>query len=136
MIGFVAVSWGRSGGLWFIGSIFLTPILMGIFLILAGKVNDEPQVKGFSFTKYKKMCPDCAERVRVQARVCKHCGHEWTDDEVRGSVLQVVKKFDEPLFYCMNSRKVVSSTGAMCPVCDGDVYDGHHPDAEDYYSKS
>lgn len=136
-IGFAATSWGRSGVLWFIGSILLSPVLTGVFLLLAGKVNDEPQGKGFNFTEYSKVCPDCAEKVRVQARVCKHCSHEWTDDEVRDSVLQVVARYDEPLFYCMNSSKVVSAlVGGTCPVCDDDVYGEDHPDAEDYYSRS
>jgi rRNA maturation endonuclease Nob1 len=135
-VGFMATTWGRSGGLWFVGAILFTPILAGVALLLAGKVQQEPRAKGFSFAKYSKVCPDCAERVRIQARVCKHCGHEWTDSEVRSSVLEAVERYDEPLFYCVDSSKVVSSNGAMCPVCDGDVYDGRHPEAEEYYSEA
>ncbi len=29
------------------------------------------------FRSISKTCPDCAERVDKQARVCKHCGHRF-----------------------------------------------------------
>lgn len=28
-----------------------------------------------------KTCPHCAERVKLEARICKHCGHEFSDAE-------------------------------------------------------
>jgi hypothetical protein len=33
----------------------------------------------------RKRCPDCAEPVRVDASVCKHCGYRWSSpaDAVR-----------------------------------------------------
>ena len=27
-----------------------------------------------------KKCPDCAELVLIEARVCKHCGHRFADE--------------------------------------------------------
>ena len=62
---YLADSWKRSGFGWFLLSLFLSPIIAGAFLLLAG--NATP----------KKKCPKCAEQVLAEATVCKHCHHNF-----------------------------------------------------------
>ncbi|MGB3831221.1 MAG: hypothetical protein WA975_05075 [Mesorhizobium sp.] len=80
--GVIASNKGRSGFGWFlIGS------LLGIFgvILIACLPSLKPQpvqiAPGSSetapLTRRLKVCPDCAEEVQADARICKHCRHEF-----------------------------------------------------------
>lgn len=52
LIGLWAVAWERSFGWWFLGSLILSPVIMGIALLIAGRnVADSkpPGMKGSMF---------------------------------------------------------------------------------------
>ena len=78
----IAVSKGRSFFGW-----LLIGLILGIFgLILAavlpslkGTIEYEEPPGFLSSTRRAKMkkCPDCAEQIRADARVCKHCGYRF-----------------------------------------------------------
>lgn len=71
IVGVAASSRGRSGFGWFLLSLFLTPVLMLILVLVLprrGLSADAPSPD----THIK--CPDCAELIKKEARVCKHCG--------------------------------------------------------------
>ena len=53
----------RSGFLWFLLSLLLSPVVTGILLLILGPSG--------------KACPKCAETVRREAVLCKHCGHRF-----------------------------------------------------------
>lgn len=62
---------GRSGFLWFIFSILLSPLLGVIFVLVMENLKlsgDKPN------PNTHVRCPDCRELVRNDARKCKHCG--------------------------------------------------------------
>ena len=40
----------------------------------------------FDPDEHEKKCPDCAEYIKLEARVCKHCGHEFSNEEVEQQV--------------------------------------------------
>jgi hypothetical protein len=61
---------GRSGIGWFVLSLLISPLLAVIVLAIAGRAADADAPKPDTHVK----CPDCAELVRKEARVCKHCG--------------------------------------------------------------
>lgn len=63
-IGFLAHAYGRSGFAWFVFSLLMSPIIMGIALLIAGKAKDREH----------KPCPACAEPIRIQAVKCRFCG--------------------------------------------------------------
>lgn len=74
-VGVGASSRGRSGFGWFVLSLLISPLLALIVLALmpnlaekAAALASQPSVD----THVK--CPDCAELVRKEAKVCKHCG--------------------------------------------------------------
>jgi hypothetical protein len=69
--GILASNRGRSGILWFILSIFISPLISIIFLLVMQNLKDDED-KPNPDTHVK--CPDCRELVRIDARKCKHCG--------------------------------------------------------------
>lgn len=78
----IASSKGRSGFGW-----FLIGALIGIFgLILVACLPSlkpraqrwaEPNVAQTPFDRGMKVCPDCAEEVKLDARVCRFCRHDF-----------------------------------------------------------
>lgn len=68
IVGVVAGSRGRGSGNWFVVALLLSPLLAIIILALL------PNLKGAPNPKTHVKCPDCAELVLKEAKVCKHCG--------------------------------------------------------------
>lgn len=71
ILGIAAAGRGRSGVGWFLLAMIISPLLALILLVLLpnlkmGTAAPTPD------THIK--CPDCAELVLREARVCKHCG--------------------------------------------------------------
>lgn len=62
-----ANSLGRNAFGWLCLAIIISPLLAGIFLAIAGQNG--------------KVCPKCAEKVRREAAVCKHCGAAFASGE-------------------------------------------------------
>ena len=61
---------GRSGVQWFAGSVLFSPLLAGIVLLCTRNLATAATVPSAD-THVK--CPDCAELVKREARVCMHC---------------------------------------------------------------
>lgn len=72
-VAILASNKGRSGFLWFLLAIVISPLLALIFCAVSKNLT---QTVGRNaptpFTHVK--CPDCAELVLAEAKVCKHCG--------------------------------------------------------------
>lgn len=141
-VGVLAGSWGRSGIGWFLLALLLSPLLSVLALLVVGRHEDGSGSEGSSVSGSdyldgkEKRCPDCAEHVKIRARVCKHCGHEWDEEEIRYAVLSEIRVFEGHLYHCANSDEVIVPQGVMCPNCGGEIDDGDHSKAEDYFSYS
>jgi hypothetical protein len=48
----------------------------------------------FNPDEHEKKCPDCAEYIKLEARVCKHCGHEFSKEEVEEKIEERKKEID------------------------------------------
>lgn len=72
IVGVIAASWNRSGFLWFLLSLVISPLLGTILLLIGGKQTDRDSDKPRPWTHVT--CPDCGEFVRKDARVCRYCG--------------------------------------------------------------
>lgn len=76
-IGVWASNKGRNGFLWFLLGVVISPILAAIFLAVSADLS-KPSSKATAIDhpspQTHVQCPDCAELVRNEARVCKHCG--------------------------------------------------------------
>jgi hypothetical protein len=75
LVGAYANSKGRSGIGYFILSMILTPVLGLIIAIIVEPDIDKLVEKAISTGKRRK-CPYCAELVKNEAKICKHCGKE------------------------------------------------------------
>ncbi len=71
--GRVAERKGRSFALWAGLTFLLWPIVLLVFL-LPSKGAHAPTADR------QKQCPDCAEWVQYEARVCKHCSYRFDGD--------------------------------------------------------
>lgn len=75
-VGFYAAGKGRSGvGIFFL-SLFLSP-LVGLVVALAMR----PDEKKVAAAQGMKRCPECAEFVQPEAKICRFCQHKFTEEE-------------------------------------------------------
>lgn len=54
-----------------------------------GKGGQVSTTGGFDPDEHEKKCPMCAEYIKLEARVCKHCGHEFSNEEVEEQIEEV-----------------------------------------------
>lgn len=58
--------------------------------------NSQPSGEGeFDPDYHEKKCPMCAEYIKLEARRCKHCGHEFSKQEVERQIEEVKQKIAE-----------------------------------------
>lgn len=69
---FVASSKNRGGKMWFLLGLLLGPIA----LIIVGFSAPLPSTPETAELRGDRLCPFCAEEIKPQAIVCKHCGRE------------------------------------------------------------
>ena len=85
--GVIASNKGRNGVGW-----FLVGCILGIFgvILIACLPSQNPQQVYLASNpnitepavRRVKVCPDCAEEVMVEARICRHCRHEFGSAQV------------------------------------------------------
>lgn len=77
LAGVIAANKGRSGiGFFFLAAI-LSP-LIGIIAALVAKPNTERVEQKELDRGSSRKCPSCAELIKYEAKVCKHCGREFS----------------------------------------------------------
>lgn len=77
LVGWFASTKGRSGFGFFILSLLISPILVFIVALLV-KDQTSPQPK--LTNENSKICPQCAESVRSQAKICRFCKYSFNDE--------------------------------------------------------
>lgn len=74
VVAILASNRGRSGLLWFFIAVVISPLIAGLLvLVLPSHALGNQSVT----TNTHKKCPDCAEFVMLDAKVCKHCGAKF-----------------------------------------------------------
>lgn len=75
IVGIIASSKDRSGLGYFFISLFFSPLLIGILILVLPSLKEQAiRISGEEASpKTHVRCPDCRELVRMDANVCKHC---------------------------------------------------------------
>lgn len=94
----IASSKGRNGFGWFGLSIVISPLLAGIIVACLPRQTKEIEQRAVSSGDMKK-CPQCAELVKAEAKICRFC------------------RFEFPAIDLTNLPVATSNPPERCPKC-------------------
>ena len=98
-VGVLASSRGRNGLGWFLLSLLITPLLGFIFCLVSRNLAAVAQSSSEPSEATHRKCPKCAEFIKPEAVVCKHCGSEVSADpgfaERRVAALKAAKEEED-----------------------------------------
>ncbi|WP_374120278.1 zinc ribbon domain-containing protein [Mesorhizobium onobrychidis] len=87
IVGVAAGKRNRSTFGWFLLAILISPLLAGLLVLALGDRRPPPSQytvqmpvtgPGITFGPIlEKQCPDCAEMVKADARICRFCRHQF-----------------------------------------------------------
>jgi len=64
---------GRSAFGWFLLSLLISPLISGILLLASKDLRKAVTVRTDGADE--KKCPECAEMVKTDAKICRYCRH-------------------------------------------------------------
>ena len=75
--GIIAINKNRNAVGWALATFFLSPLMIIIILVLSKKEGSPESLAA----QGSKKCPFCAEEIKAEAVVCKHCGKDLPEQE-------------------------------------------------------
>jgi len=109
--GAVASGKNRSAAGWATICLLLPIAILVLFAL--------PTIKEEPTAEISKKCPDCAEQVQPDARICRHCGHEFTKTVVpSGPSAKKSATNQTDIITCAACNKETYAGQDTCPHCD------------------
>jgi RNA polymerase subunit RPABC4/transcription elongation factor Spt4 len=91
-------------------------IIFGIIILLnSGSRESEPNSTEDQLRN--KKCPQCAEYVKYEAKICKHCKYQFSEEEINF----VTEKLSKAK-YCPRCNNDFSLDEEFCPICACDLF--------------
>ena len=105
VIGWIATTKGRSGIGFFLLSIFISPLL-GLIIVLIISSNKEVLLID------EKICPSCKEIIKIDAIKCKHCGNELNNKiiKVDGNKNRLVLNIKDTPYSFEDIKRIVTTS--------------------------
>ncbi len=107
-------------------SLLLSPLIGAIFTATSPVVEDN-QSKNLegsknpasNWSKTSKQCPDCAEFIKLEARVCRFCSYKYSEEEISTDISLAKKRLAEQSNVSKASKFQTMSnpTPGTCDVC-------------------
>lgn len=95
VVGIAASGRGRSGFAWFLLAVAFSPLLMAVLLALLPKLINGSSAEELAAAdaRQRVKCPECAELILSEAKVCKHCGArvQWPNASTESTSLPVAE---------------------------------------------
>ena len=114
---------------------FVVGFLFGVFGLIAailmdktGEPHDQESFKSpFDASTQTKKCPDCAETIKLEAKICRFCNRRFTDNELiqqthaarqryEGKERQLIED-PRPKWECPACNQLNKSTNKLCSNC-------------------
>lgn len=86
-VGIAAAGRGRNGFGWFLISLIVSPLIGGFLVVaLPSAPALAEQRERIDADRNSRHCPQCAEPIRMQAVVCKHCGAPQSQQDIQAAI--------------------------------------------------